>query len=407
MSFAHTWEGERPKRRRCFQFDLYLSICRCSTSLRFTSVFLPPEKKHICAIISHSKSFVIYPILRALNWVQQEQSCKLEREWKVIKSKYKAGGGDKGDVALPFPIDESMVDPRDREDAAKRKQEAEEVRKKMKDAMAGVQNDQISPADLLKDLKCQREKAGEVGDTTSNLSDVLNLGGGAGGERERERNKPLIEEINPAEEGGAESDKKKKTKKAKPLGKQMKGFLNTEAAKKGIYDEKGSSGDGIGGQGGSYSKFMSRCKVVDTSSMSQEEQERMMKQHAAGSGGPPSKEEPASSQSRQPPPPAPPPPAKAATTTDSIKKNKGFLEGTNRLYGGKGSNEGTGDDGSFDAEFHKLMEMADPSFAANFEDPRAKKSLGGDHEDTLTEALHSLAKVDFNVGPNDGLDMER
>jgi len=31
-----------------------------------------------------------------LNWLQQEQHCKLERRWKVIKSKYKGGTGDRG-----------------------------------------------------------------------------------------------------------------------------------------------------------------------------------------------------------------------------------------------------------------------------------------------------------------------
>ena len=63
-----------------------------------------------------------------LNWVQQEQNCKLESKWKVIKSKYKGGGGENGWDVVPFPVDESMLDPKDREAI---KKEEEEKRKRI------------------------------------------------------------------------------------------------------------------------------------------------------------------------------------------------------------------------------------------------------------------------------------
>mmetsp|Transcript_4429 Transcript_4429/g.8928 ORF Transcript_4429/g.8928 Transcript_4429/m.8928 type:complete len:296 (-) Transcript_4429:27-914(-) len=169
----------------------------------------------------------------------------------------------------------------------------------------------------------------------------------------------------------------------------------------------------MGGVGGSYSKFMSKCKVVDTTTMTEAEQKRAMEQHAGGGvGGGGTKEARETSK-----PPKPPPPLTnnnnftkptKDSTKDSMKENKGFLEGKNKLYGGKGSVEG--EEGSFDVEFQKLMEQADPSFAANFNDPRAKQStgiLGEDSEDALTHALSSMADIDFGIGPSDGLDMEK
>ena len=50
-----------------------------------------------------------------------------------------------------------------------------------------------------------------------------------------------------------------------PLAKQMKGFLNKKHGKwKPIYNDQ-SKGDGSSGTGGSYSRLISRCKVVDLS----------------------------------------------------------------------------------------------------------------------------------------------
>ncbi|GMH59918.1 hypothetical protein TrRE_jg3306 [Triparma retinervis] len=245
-----------------------------------------------------------------LNWLQQEQHCKLEKGWKVIKSKYKGGTGDRGDKPVPFPIDESMLDPKDlekeREREKKAKEELDRIKKGFEEKMGGA-------------------------------------GGMPGGK--------MVEEITPTS-----------------------------------------------------------CKVVDTTNMTEAEQQRMMEQHAAGPGGGPGAGKTATK--KQPAPPKPPTATEGAAPPkppkDSMKANKGFLEGKSNLYGGKGSMEG--EEGSFDLEFQKLMEAADPSFAANFNDPRSKRSkgiLGEDSEDALTQALSSMSDIDFGIGPSDGLDMEK
>ncbi|GMH71904.1 hypothetical protein TL16_g05778 [Triparma laevis f. inornata] len=366
-----------------------------------------------------------------LNWVQQEQNCKLENKWKVIKSKYKGGGGENGFDVVPFPVDESMLDPKDREAMKKEEEERKKRREK-----AGELVEPLSQAELLSNLKKAQEEEGGGGGNLGggNLASGggLNLGGGIGeislsGKSKSKTGKPLIQEVGadkslktskPLVEEVVEKPKKiqevaKDEKpfiqevkpKGKPLTKQMKGFLNKKADKEeglGLYKDEGSSGDGMGGKGGSYSRFMSKCKVVDTSNMSEEEQQKMMKQHAGGSGHGGG----GGGQTAAPPVPVPPAPAKvappAAPKFDGLKQNKGFLSsgGGGKLYGRKRSSEGDGGAGTFDAEFAKLMEKADPEFNAQFKDPRAKgtESLGSGEEDVMSAALSALAGVGSLTG---------
>jgi hypothetical protein len=110
-----------------------------------------------------------------LNWVQQEQNCKLESKWKVIKSKYKGGGGENGWDVVPFPVDESMLDPKDREAI---KKEEEEKRKRRK--AAGEPVEPLSPAELLSNLKKAQSEEEEANAGGGNLASGggLNLGGG-------------------------------------------------------------------------------------------------------------------------------------------------------------------------------------------------------------------------------------
>eukprot|EP00518_Triparma_eleuthera_P003123 CAMPEP_0182460312 /NCGR_PEP_ID=MMETSP1319-20130603/5211_1 /TAXON_ID=172717 /ORGANISM="Bolidomonas pacifica, Strain RCC208" /LENGTH=664 /DNA_ID=CAMNT_0024659389 /DNA_START=180 /DNA_END=2174 /DNA_ORIENTATION=- len=346
----------------------------------------------------------------ALHWVQQEQGCKLGREWKVIKSKYKGGTGPKNDEVVPFPVDESMLSEEDRE---KIKQEEEERKKRIE--ARSKEPEALGRAELLNNLKKVREEDAEPEGTMGGL----NIGGGLGeisitGKIGSTSKKPLIQEVGGGEkkhlieEVDEGSAKPAAVKKGKPLTKKMKGFLNKKSTKDdglGLYKDGGSSGDGMGGKGGSYSRFMSKCKVVDTSQMGEEEQRKMMTQHASGSGAAPPKPPPAKAQAPAPAPaPAPP------SNFDSLKKNKGFLngDGKGKLYGKDGSSEGSGGAGTFDAEFAKLMEAADPEFNAQFRDPRSKK--GGDiddpERDLMTAALSSLANVGSLSAEGSAIDLE-
>lgn len=146
----------------------------------------------------------------------------------------------------------------------------------------------------------------------------------------------------------------------------------------------------------------------------------MMKKHADGSLQKEADAEKAAertadahgSQALNKPPPAPPPQKAAPPPGKMDGMGKGFLDGMNKLYKGQGSSEGGGGDpnGTFDAEFQKLMEAADPAFASQFKDPRAKHSTatGNQEEDIMTEALASLAQViepGSNASPGAGLDL--
>lgn len=322
-----------------------------------------------------------------------------------------------------------MLDPKDlekeKEQERKAKEELDKIKKGFEEKMGGARPpgklvEEITTTSVLEKIK--KQKDAELADGTEGggqlgggglgdmgIGDVLNLGRG---QQRGDKKKPLIQEVGKDKKPLIQEVEKEKPKgkKGKPLTKQMKGFFNKTAAKKiEIYGEEGSSGDGQGGAGGSYARFMGKCKVVDTSTMSESEQKKMMEQHANGGKGGAGAEGPAVGAAAQPPPTPPVPPKEAGgKAKDSMKKNKGFLEGKNKLYGGKGSEEG--EDGSFDVEFQKLMEAADPSFAANFSDPRAKHSqgLGGENqEDVLTQALSSLADMDLGVGASDGLDMDK
>merc|ERR1711988_1839623 len=79
--------------------------------------------------------------------------------------------------------------------------------------------------------------------------------------------KVLIEEV--VSDVQASGQDEGKTKKKKKRAAVKKGFLHT-AGKSGpkLYGDSGSSGDGQ--KEGSYSRLMSKCKVVDMSTMSKE-----------------------------------------------------------------------------------------------------------------------------------------
>ena len=138
---------------------------------------------------------------------------------------------------------------------------------------------------------------------------------------------------------------------------------------------------------GGYSRIMSKCKVVDMSSMSPEEQKLAMEQHA---GGP--------KMGNPLPPSLPPPPVTkvapaAAPPHDSSKHpslfegmGKGFLEGAS--LGGRGGGE------SDDVVFDSLCAGVDPDFS-----DLAKSSSKDDGEsDAFLGPLGEIAKVLSGAG---------
>lgn len=139
---------------------------------------------------------------------------------------------------------------------------------------------------------------------------------------------------------------------------------------------------------GSYSRFMSKCKVVDMSSMSPEEQQQRMKQHAAGSPPPGAPAAPSSTQAQAPQVPAPSAPS-PQSSFDGL--GKGFLGGS-QLYGQDGSPEGTGTQVRPDALLDELMGGIDPEFAA------ALKPVEDQETKEMYDTLGDIAKV-LGSGP--------
>ena len=344
-----------------------------------------------------------------LNWVQQEQSVRLERGWKVIKSLYKGGGGKGGSEVVPFPVDESMLGEKSKDGNSSTVNNSNSNGKKKQPEVAPPPAE-LTQSSLLDAMKMKKQMNSSDchapgGDNASgdnflgNLHKIDNISTSLTGESPSRKSKsgPLIQEVE------VEDSPKIAAVSAT---KQMKGFLNSSSTKsaKPIYDSKGSSGDGMGGKGGTYERFMSKCKVVDTSSMSEEEQKNAMAMHAGKGQGQteqkveqtaPKKEVETTTTTTTTTTTATATTATTKTKTsklldESFKNlgNKGFLEGKNQLYGDDPSGASESGDGAFDVEFQKLMEAADPEFASQFSDPRAK---GGEDESELNEVFASLA----------------
>ena len=114
---------------------------------------------------------------------------------------------------------------------------------------------------------------------------------------------PLIEEIGAPKPKG-------KVKPAVKAGflRSHKGGLGGEGAE--LYPAGSEQGESQ--KEGTYSRFMSKCRVVDTSEMSKEDAEKAMRDHAAPQAD---KCAQVKQQQRQPPPPPPPSKPPPAVTT--------------------------------------------------------------------------------------------
>lgn len=190
--------------------------------------------------------------------------CDLKFEkkgWKAIHSTYKGGLGEDANQPVPFPVDDAEM-----------QDKPMDQRRKPNPAATFNPPPHIVPdkIDLLQsthDVKKQRNEDEEIGTAQIKIPTVSGTApvvvSTSNGSTVK---KPLIEEIG------------KKTKKKAVV---KKGFLRGKPDKAAplLYGEEGSN---EGGKEGSYSRLMSKCKVVDMSTMSTEDQEKAMRQHATG-----------------------------------------------------------------------------------------------------------------------------
>lgn len=323
----------------------------------------------------------------ALNWIEQETHYKLLRGWKTIRSKYKGGSGPDQDQPVIFPIEEAMLqgEPPEKRPSKPAPTEAPETPaappkapefsitspESLLAAKAKVERDlEAAPADL--------DRTGGARNSSKAATPFSDAGITAVQQPPKPAKGALIQDITDGEPKQTRStpddaaNPPQGKKKGKPAVK--KGFLkSTERA--ALYEEGGSN---EGGKEGSYSRFMSKCKVVDMSSMSPEEQQQRMKQHAAGGPAPAA---PRSNQAPQVPAPSAPSPQ---SSFDGL--GKGFLGG-NQLYGQDGSPEGTGTRVGTDALLDELMGGMDPEFA------EALKPVEDQETKDMYDTLGDIAKV--------------
>mmetsp|Transcript_24691 Transcript_24691/g.29079 ORF Transcript_24691/g.29079 Transcript_24691/m.29079 type:complete len:570 (+) Transcript_24691:111-1820(+) len=326
----------------------------------------------------------------AIQWVEQETHFQFDKKWKTIKSKYKGGLGDDIDSIqpMPFPIDRAINqnDPIDERKQKKKDSENEEEKKTSNDSLfsnPGLATQ--TPESLLKaTLNAPQDE--EQNSLFKNAS--IRMPGDIQQGHDQQSNKtsatphkPLIEEVKP------------KTK-AKPVVK--KGFLKPEAGKTvpRLYDENGSTGDGA--KEGGYSRLMSKCQVVDMSTMTPEQQKAAMAQHAA----PASQPKPPATQAKQPPVPseqkkvtAPPPPVAPVEPEESLDTSfksleKGFLEGKGLGSSNTSTKGGPSSRTTSDALFESLISDVDPDYA------EASHPMGeGNASEDAMSSLSDIARV--------------
>ena len=309
----------------------------------------------------------------AVRWVAAESKLAVDtdaKSWKHINSKYKGGGGKAGDEPVSFPLDEVSF----------------------QSAPPGARERKAPP----KDVKPNAEATGVAASPESLLARARGLAA----DREKEnglsmklpetaaqkKKKVMIQEVAPddaleASTDGFDISSDAPAKPKKPAVK--KGFLAGDKAKqaKPLYPNGSSQGDSQ--KEGTYSRFMSKCKVVDTTQMTKEEQDAALRKHAEGG------------QVGNKPAAAPPkPPAEPDYSTKAFDKiTKGFLDNDKKpsLYGD--DEAATRDSRVADPVFDAMMADVDREFSNATKKAAAPAD---DDDDGTIDQLRSFAdKLDF------------
>ncbi|KAJ1444449.1 hypothetical protein M885DRAFT_627112 [Pelagophyceae sp. CCMP2097] len=315
----------------------------------------------------------------ALSWAEREQADLGLRTdaaaWKLINSKYKGGLGEKGDEPVPFPIDEGD---RQEQPPGRRPTAAAAA-----DAPLGVT---ATPASLLGRLRGDEAAAAAAEAAPADAKLRMPSAGAKRAGIQEVRDDGVVEM-------GADGFDLPAAPRPRAPAAVKKGFLN--GAAKPLYPKGSDQGDAT--KEGTYSRFMSKCKVVDTSQMSPTDQEAMMRQHAGApqaaaprpkAAAPPPRDAPGSIDLDDVPPQHRPPGGGPAV-------KKGFLDGSKPLYGAGGSGEGTlrQKAANFDGDFEALLREADPEYAAAAD--HAKKPAPDESDDTLSQLSEFASKLDF------------
>jgi hypothetical protein len=315
----------------------------------------------ITARCDEDNTFKAQAIDLALGWVEQETGYKFEKnKWKTIKSKYKGGSGEQGDQPMPFPVDRALEQDGPMGERTKPADAAASPQAAPTAPVAGLST--LSPESLLRAAKAPVAHGAPL-DIKMPATPRL---GSAQRSSSAAEPRVLISEV--------------AAPKPKAAGPSVaKGFLHPKAGKAAprLYDDRGSSGDGAKEvvdclcapnelvllwssprlptlpcasslcpslfvcffAQGSYSRLLSKCNVVDMSTMTPEQQKFAMEKHAAPA---PAEAAPAAPvPAAAPKAPALQPSSRGDGTAGLDGLRTGFLSNNGgSLYGAAGSSEG-------------------------------------------------------------------
>ncbi|KAH8093445.1 hypothetical protein JL720_4579 [Aureococcus anophagefferens] len=306
-------------------------------------------------------------------WVLDQSKLAVDtdaKSWKHINSKYKGGGGKAGDEPVSFPR-RGLVPVR-----ASRRREKKKAPPKDVKPSAEATGVAASPESLLaraRGLAADREKENGL---SMKMPETA----------AQKKKKVMIQEVAPddaleASTDGFDISSDAPAKPKKPA--VTKGFLAGDKAKqaKPLYPNGSSQGDSQ--KEGTYSRFMSKCKVVDTTQMTKEEQDAALRKHAEGG-----------QVGNKPAAAAPKPPAEPDYSTKAFDKiTKGFLDDDTKpsLYGD--DEAATRDSRVADPVFDAMMADVDREFSNATKKAAAPAD---DDDDGTIDQLRSFAdKLDF------------
>lgn len=205
----------------------------------------------------------------ALSAIGEDRNLSFDEEWKFIKSQYKGGVGKGGNEVHPLP-----------------------VVKKDGSVDGNFEKVMDNPSSLLQSLNMFKHEE----DDSNGFSFIKNKNRST-----LKKSTNLIQEIRTCEENEWEENKdteiQSKTNHEKSVPSQIKevrstrknvvlneqiiqsrfekGFLNRKGGRRKHLYDKPSTGDGLGGEGGSFSKLMSKYQVVGTADFKEDKDEWM------------------------------------------------------------------------------------------------------------------------------------
>ena len=325
----------------------------------------------VITAVSRDNMFKVNTVELAMQWLYQDHQIRLQKNWKIIKSKYKCGGGKIGNKPIPFPIEDAKAQSAPQDDTktlkTTTKKKKTTKKKPQKSAMS-------SPSELLKQVRSSdnnnnnnnsSSSNNNNSSSTSNMPKINISSSNNNNNNNNNKKKPLIQDLSIHDDNESKDEVKSNnnnnkkatttTKKKKKKKKVIKGgFLNN--SKDALYP--------TGSNEGAPKGLLSKCKVVDTTKMNEDELKKTMEAYAAPGGN-------RVPRKKKPPVSAPPPAPIAKTKQKKKKKKKEQQPKVNPVL---------------DAEFDEMMEMADPDLAKS----NVQNGMGGTgvaEFDALTDLL--------------------